>query len=58
MPVSMNGPEFGYGCPGAVIQDGSPDRHYCNGDGYNGKSYPWWKQCCVWDSHKCQTKGN
>ena len=57
--MSMNGPKFDYGCPGAVNHVGFPERHYCNGDGYNGKSYPWWKQCCVWDSHKCQTtKGN
>ena len=58
LPMSMNGPNFDYGCPGAVFGDGRPNQKYCNGDGYNGISYPWWKQCCFWDGNKCQPKGN
>ena len=57
LPQSMNGPNFGYGCPGAVYaEDGSPAPTYCHGIGYNGNSYPWWKQCCIWDGHNCQPK--
>ena len=53
----MNGPNFDSGCPGAVLFSGNPHKKYCNGDGNNGNSYLWWKQCCIWDGSKCQPKG-
>ena len=56
LPQSMNGQDFDSGCPGAVYQDGSPSYRFCNGIGYNGKYYPWWKQCCFWKDYKCQPK--
>ncbi len=52
----MNGKKFDSGCPGAVNKKGNPHKHYCDGKGYNGKTNPWWKQCCDWDGHKCQPK--
>ena len=60
LPDSMNGPDYYSGCAGAVFKDGSrygkPSKYYCNGNGYNGASYPWWKQCCRWNGSKCQPK--
>jgi len=58
LPGSMNGPDFDYGCPGAVFDDGKPSNRYCNGIGNpgTGDSFPWWKQCCIWDGLKCQPK--
>ena len=55
--MSMNGPNFDSGCPGAVNITGNPYEYYCNGNGYDGNSYPWWKQCCYWDGDKCQPTG-
>jgi len=54
LPESMNGPNFDSGCPGAVNVTGNPYEYYCNGNGFDGNSYPWWKQCCYWDGDKCQ----
>ena len=61
LPVSMNGPKFDSGCPGAVHQDGRPSSHYCKGNSYIfGYSHPWWKQCCKWNRvyGECQPKSN
>ena len=57
LPESMNGPNFDSGCPGAVNITGNPYEYYCNGNGFDGNSYPWWKQCCYWDGDKCQPTG-
>merc|ERR1719495_2569425 len=43
LPVSMNGAEHGYGCPGAVSVSDTPMYRYCVGD--DGK-FPWWAKCC------------
>ena len=58
LPASMNGQDFGYGCPGAVYQDASPSENFCHGIGIDGNSYPWWKHCCIWNGllKKCQPK--
>ena len=59
LPVSMNGPKFDSGCPGAVHKDGRPSSHYCKGNSYIfGYSHPWWKQCCKWNGGECQPKSN
>ena len=57
LPESMNGANFDSGCPGAVHLNGNPSKYYCDGNGYNGNTYPWWKQCCIWEGGKCQPKG-
>ena len=57
LPGSMNGVNFDSGCPGAVNQYGDPMQYYCDGNGYGGNSYPWWKKCCIWEDGKCQPKG-
>ena len=53
LPISMNGEKHPRGCPGAVLDTGSPSQDYCLGG--NGK-YPWWKKCCVFDDGKCISK--
>ena len=53
----MNGASHPKGCPGAVNANGTPSKYYCDGNGYGGASFPWWKHCCYWDGSACQPNG-
>ena len=46
-------PKWGYGCSGAVYQDGEPSKLYCTDD----DKYPWWKSCCQWNGSSCIPNG-
>jgi len=55
LPLSMNGHDSGYGCPGAIWTDGSASQRYCMGTDMddNVDAYPWWKTCCEWKDGAC-----
>ena len=46
-------PKWGYGCSGAVDQDGEPYDKYCTED----DRYPWLKSCCQWTGSSCIPNG-
>ena len=46
-------PKWGYGCSGAVLQDGEPYDKYCTED----DTYPWLKSCCQWTGSSCIPNG-
>ena len=46
-------PKWGYGCSGAVSQDGEPSKKYCTDD----DKYPWLKSCCQWTESTCIPNG-
>ena len=46
-------PKWGYGCSGAVDQDGDPYDKYCTED----DTYPWLKSCCQWTGSSCIPNG-
>ena len=52
LPPSMNGLSYGNGCAGAVWQDGSPSKQYCDED----SRFPWWIHCCTWQAERCIPK--
>ena len=52
LPPSMNGLSYGNGCAGAVWQDGSPSKQYCDED----SRFPWWIHCCTWQAGRCIPK--
>ena len=52
LPPSMNGLRHGNGCAGAVWQDGSPSKQYCDED----SRFPWWIHCCTWQAGRCIPK--
>ena len=42
---------FPAGCPGAVwYGTHKPSKRYCEGNGYKGKTFPWWSTCCSWET--------